>query len=243
MLISELLEVVGASLRTGTDLPLSLSVTNRFVRDFRQFSRAFSPLGQEFLSFLDTKRENIDQPHGKKDSQWGGGQITGISGWWHCHLHFGKAVLIYKPVGRNLVLAAVVDHLSVEGTGRKIQALGDYLKKVDWNPQAKEISRQTRTTAITSVSDQQLVSDLGVDTQQDQPTTDTENTGSRINQLFYAMAAEPADRQVLADFSQGKSQEIFFFFSVMEPPIPEHIVDKTTLIKIAKSALAATAAR
>lgn len=239
MLISELLEAAG----TDTDLPLTISVTNRFVRDFREFSRAFPPLGQEFLSFLETKRENIDQPHGKKDSNLGSSRIPGLSGWWHCHLHFGKAVLIYKPVGRNLVLAAVVDHLSVEGVGRKIQALGDYLKKVDWDPSAKDITRQSRTTAIRSVSDQQLASDLGVVQQQDQPTAKTDNTSSRVKELFYAMAAEPADRQVLADFINGKSQEIFFFFSVMEPPIPEDIVDNTTLIKMAKSALAATATR
>ena len=243
MLISELLEAVGGSLRTGTDQPFTISVTNRFVRDFREFSRAFPPLAEEFLAFLAAKRENIDEPHGKKDSQWGGGMIKGITGWWHCHLHFGKAVLIYKPVGRNLVLAAVVDHLSVEGTGRKIQALGEYLKKVDWDPSAKDITRKQRTTNISSVDDTQLLTQLGIATDTDQTSTDTANVTRAIKSLFYAMAVEPADRQVLADFASGKSQEVFFFFSVMEPPIPQDAVENSVLIKLAQSALSSTASR
>lgn len=243
MRLSDLLEVVAGSLRTDTDLPLSFAITNRFVRDFLEFEKAFPPLGEEFLSFLETKRTNIDQPYGKKDSQWGGGMIKGITGWWHCHLHFGKAVLIYKPVGRTLILAAVVDHLSVEGHGRKIQALGEYLKKIDWDPNAPDVKRKQRTTPLTNINDQQLITNLKLGDDTVSATPSSKDLESRVKELFYDMAAEPVDRQLLADFVTGKSQEIFFFFEIMEPPISQDSLDHTKLVQIAKSALAATAAR
>lgn len=201
----EIQEAVQSRLREPAEGDVKIAVTKRFERNFATFSKSFPKMREEFDSFLDHKLKNLDQSVGKKDTQWGGGDVDGITGWWHAHLFFGKSIVIYKPVGKTLVLAAVTDHQSVEGRGAKIKALGKYLKKINLSSDPSPESLQKQPHTITKVSPSSLKRDL------ESSDWDVSNSLSslkqQVKQFLYQMAANSVDREILTNFVANQDPE------------------------------------
>lgn len=233
MRIREILEARGgAKLRTSSEDPFSIAVTKRFVKDWREFARSFPEFVEDFNNFLNDKAANIDEPSGKKDTQWGGGQVDGLSGWWHAHMRYGKAVVIYRPVGRRLVLAAVTDHLSVEGVGHRIKALGEYLDTVSLKPDVP-LKSPMKPITVADRSEFDQASDASVDANADKPASPADaekrdrkedQATSKVTELLYSMAANSVDRVILDDYLTGSNNDLFFFMEVydIDPSVVQH---------------------
>jgi mRNA-degrading endonuclease YafQ of YafQ-DinJ toxin-antitoxin module len=234
----EIEEAVQSRLREPTEGGVKIAVTKRFEKDFASFAKSFPKLRDEFELFLDTKLKNIDQSVGKKDTQWGGGAVDGISGWWHAHLFFGKAIIIYKPVGKTLVLAAVTDHLSVEGTGAKIKALGEYLKKINLSDDPSPASFKKQPHAITKLEPSVLKSELGFadDALEVDPVAEVKK---QVKQFLYQMAANAIDREILRNFVDNKyPEELAIFLEFGDLPITYKAISHAEMMSLVKGVLA-----
>ena len=238
MRLYELFEAVDSRLRDAGESHVTVKITKRFAKDFKNF-RTIPTMVQEFERFLDTKVANINASFGKKDGQWMGGTVSKLNGWRHAHLFFGKAVIIYKAFGNTLILAAITDHLSIEGSGMRIRELGDYLDKIDFDPTISHAKMQDKSVTAQSVSPEELDTALDIDihSKLQQSAADVKSVKLRTLQLFHQIAAEPADRPLLQDFVSGKSNELMIFLKFAEPPIADDALSAEQFKEIANQSL------
>ena len=208
----ELTEAVQSRLREPKEGAVTIATTKRFDKEFASFVRKFPDLVHEFDMFHTSKIADIDMPFGKKDTQWSGGSVSGLTGWWHAHLLFGKIVIIYRPVGKKLVLASVTDHLSVEGTGLRIRSLGEYLSKVNLEDDPSRQSIKAKPNLATDVDASQLRQELGLDQNASAARSQTTDAEKAVRDFMYQVASNPKDRAVLQNFVQGHEVEEFEIF-------------------------------
>jgi mRNA-degrading endonuclease YafQ of YafQ-DinJ toxin-antitoxin module len=97
----------------------SIKATKRFIKDFSQES-GDPKLMSEFQAFLKFREENrSDAPFNAKDYAFQHGVLKGFR---HCHLVFGKRVIIYKQIGNIIYLCDFVDHAQYDGQNPKISS-------------------------------------------------------------------------------------------------------------------------
>jgi mRNA-degrading endonuclease YafQ of YafQ-DinJ toxin-antitoxin module len=192
--------------------PVVIKATKRFKKDYQDFSRRWSSFDTVFEEFVRSKIANPREPFGQKDKAGTGP----LRGWNHVHIIYGKAIVSYRIQGSTILLAAVTDHLSVEGTGIRLRALAEYLDSLD-------------------------LSKFGsFDVSDDDQSTDHSHKAT-VMELWYEMAAHPVDRQVLVQFVNGVNQDALEFLAVLDPPLAVKDVDKFTLRSWATQALDQTA--
>lgn len=185
--------------------------TKRFKKDYQEFVRAFPTFKDTFAEFIKHKHVSPQEPFGKKDYPFKGKLFNG---WEHAHIVFGKAMVIYKSSPEQILLAAVVDHLSVEGTGNRIQALAKYVKDLGM---------------------QDFVSLMA----HEEPEHDHMlNHKPAVMDLFYHMAAHESDQDLLRDFAQGKNDHVLEFLGVAVPDVQVDHMDLKVLRTWAATALA-----
>lgn len=111
-LFKELIEAK-KSKAAKSDQPWSVDYAPIFQPSFKEHLVIFPDLGDKLKKFLEIKLANPIDPsnrYGKHD-----GPFTGpLVGFWHCHLR-DDAILIYKLVGRSVLLVCVVNHAEIEG--------------------------------------------------------------------------------------------------------------------------------
>lgn len=239
MKISELLEQNPPEKTTPNPDPVSIGYTDRFVRDFKSFSK-LPNFKEEFENFLDTKLANPQSTFGQKDAAFIATRRKGLKNWWHAHIIYGKAIVTYRFVGNKLVLAAVTDHLSVEGDGPRIQSLETYLDSVNLGVEYKTPEKKKKTTPISTVAPDTFERTLGLDAEEDQSLQLAQQAAKKsVLGLFYEMAAVPQDRALLLSLVKQGDTSVLFFFDVMSPPIPQDAVSMDDLKQLAKRALSA----
>jgi len=175
--------------------------TKRFRKDYKTFAEAFASFRETFAEFIRSKYADPSKPFGKKDYPFVGTSKSGLKGWNHAHIVFGKAIAIYKANPKQILLAAVTDHLSVEGSGPRIQGLADYLDSLD----------MSNFTPIENIGVQQVKS--------------TDDYQEPIQDLFYSMAAHDTDYQMLVDFAQGTNDDVLEFLGVAVPDLDQQHLD------------------
>jgi len=208
----ELEEAVQSRLREPIEGAVTLATTKRFDKEFASFVRKFPNLVYEFDEFLTSKIADIDKPFGKKDTQWSGGAVAGLTGWWHAHLLFGQIMIIYRPVGKKLVLASVTDHLSVEGKGLRIRSLGEYLSKVNLEDDPSLKSIKAKPNLTTDIDTNTLRQEIGLGNNVSQAKSQSMDVEKAVRDFMYQVASNPTDRAVLQNFVQGRDVEEFEIF-------------------------------
>lgn len=237
MKICELLEQNTPENTEATPEPVTIGYTDRFIRDFRSFSK-LPNFKDEFEKFLDTKLADPQATFGQKDAAFIATRRKGLKNWWHAHIIYGKAIVTYRFVGTKLILATVTDHLSVEGDGPRIQSLESYLDSVDLGVDYKTQEKKKKTTSINTVAPGSLEKTLGLDAEEDPSLQLAQQAVKKsILDLFYEMAAVSQDRALLDSFVKDDDTSVLFFFDVMTPPIPRDAVSMADLKLLAKSAL------
>lgn len=211
--------------------PFVIAATRRFIRNYQDYKN-HPVVKKEFKSFLDSKENNINLPFGKKDGAWvmDPSSVRGLKGWWHAHLLFGRAIVIYKPVGNRLILADITDHKSVEGFGKAIWRLGEYLQTVD---QGLDGGQATQNSAVTNLTDTDLV-DMGVKNPQEPSAPSPEVDFDPLISFIYTAATNAQDRQLMIAYLNGENDEFGEFLEL----VPEAgTFTKDQVNEIIKSAL------
>ena len=245
MRIEELLEVRPAnpqeSAPQATSGSVTIAVTDRFMRDFGNFA-SMPKFVEEFETFLNSKFANPKQEWGKKDNAWSKGKIVPkLKGWSHAHIIFGKAIVIYRVVANKIILAAVTDHLSVEGEGLRIRNLGEYLGSIDLGLDYNATEKKKKTTPANPVTLSDLEKKLNID--KDKAASAQQPAQQAVEKsvlgLFYEMAAVPQDRALLSGLVREGDTSVLFFFDMMDPPVKRDAVSMDNLKQLARKALAA----
>lgn len=196
--------------RKSSEEPFVIAATRRFIRNYQDYKN-HPVVKKEFKSFLDSKERDINLPFGKKDSAWVSdtNMVIGLKGWWHAHLFYGKAIVIYKPVGNRLILANITDHKSVEGEGNAIQRLGEYLQTVD---QGLAGANTNANSTVTNLTDRDLV-DMGVKKPQEPgaPKVDLKE----LESFIYTAATNDQDRQLMIAYRNGENDEFREFLELV----------------------------
>jgi len=248
MKISELLEArTPKSQEPATEsppekpTPVTIAVTDRFVRDFSDFS-TMPKFVEDFETFIKSKFANPQAAWGKKDTVWSSGKmVPKLKGWSHAHIIFGKAIVIYRVVNNKIFLAAITDHLSVEGEGPRIRNLGEYVDSIDLGLAYKPQDKERKTTTANPITLPDLEKKLGIAKDQEPSAEQLAQQALQksVLALFYEMAAVPQDRALLMSLVKQGDTSVLFFFDVMNPPIPQDAVSLEDLKQLAKRALAA----
>lgn len=164
MLISELLQENSVS---------SINVTGRFEKELNKITS--DEVYDDVIDFIRFKQKHPREFFNSKD-------IVGnrlLKNWNHCHIVFGKVIISYKSNSNELILAAITDHKSVEGSGPTILAFSKYLNELsskDYIP----FNIPSKTASSKEVDE------------------------DAIQNIFYLMATHPEDRDLLEKFSKGK---------------------------------------
>lgn len=162
------------------DLPRAIMMSRRCQKEAAEFGKSFPDFKKIFLDFVNVKISH-DPPvlFGKKDGPLGGSSNAVFDQrYWHAHIIFGKAIIIYRIDRDNLYLYRVTDHLAVEGSG--IKQLARSLNDPEW-------------TSIQAPSSEPQLSP-----EQEELAKD----------LFQTMREHPDDYNVLRTFALGKSTRI-----------------------------------
>lgn len=89
----------------------TIRVTEEFEKTFGEFRRSFPQIGPTLREFL------AHRCHGGIRNTFGGKDYmmsTNLRGYWHIHLFYGKAILIYLITEKHLDLLTIIDHLSFD---------------------------------------------------------------------------------------------------------------------------------
>lgn len=221
--------------------PITILVAPRFFKDFQDFSKRFPPLADEFVNFLEAKLANPLTAAFKKDTQWHSisGSIPGLARWWHAHLHFGQAMVIYKATESTLCFATIVDHRSTEGFGHRIRKLAQYLDTIEVDPNAPKHIKVNQPVKPESMTPTELLSRLDINSSQVHSGSEKDQNAikARIKDLFWEMVGVPADKKVMTDFLRGINKELLVFFDFPSPPIPTNAVSDGDIKDIIKDVL------
>lgn len=213
MKLSDLFETVShAIIFESSNEPLVLQATQRFRRNFRRNWQLNQRVVGEFKQFIEHKQASSNTPFGIKDTAFIDPSHRGLKGWWHAHLHYGKAIVIYRVIGNKLILADIVDHKSVEGGSNAIQALAAYLTLVD---QGLAGTATSASSQVSNLSSQELV-DFGIERPQEPVITQaTPISLEPMSNLIYDAAI--TDREMISAYLQGTSNDFLEFFPIAYP--------------------------
>jgi hypothetical protein len=168
-------------------VPRVIRIARRCRKEFEEFAAAFPDFERLFDDFLRTKALSDPPPlFGKKDGPLGS-NLKVLSGYWHAHIVYGKALVIYRVDAAYLTLFRITDHLAVE-SGRMAQLglqVGSIAAKDEWD--------------TLDLPGQRLPSE------QEQAARD----------LFAMMKEHPADYRTLAAFVAGKSTEALTYVGMV----------------------------
>jgi mRNA-degrading endonuclease YafQ of YafQ-DinJ toxin-antitoxin module len=178
--------------------PFLIKATKRFKKDYQDFIKKWPEFEEIFTQFLKAKIADPRAPFGQKDKPFMDSKNLGLRGWNHAHMIYGKVILTYKVQQNVITLAAVTDHLSVEGVGPRIRALGAYLNSVD-------------TSSVDPFQ--------GVSTSSQPESTQSDLHKPTVMDLFYEMAAHESDRNILIQFVKGENDHVLEFLALLDPPI------------------------
>jgi mRNA-degrading endonuclease YafQ of YafQ-DinJ toxin-antitoxin module len=177
--------------------PRSLIIerTNRFVKEFDKFSRAYPQIDSILKKFILFKMQHPNSPFNKRDTPFTGGVLSGLA--WHFHIIATYCVLIYKVENSNLKLFAVVDHSGYGGSAET--SLGKYIKSLsDSDYKVFKIEPESKINLLTS-SEQKAISDEFYDWAAKNP--EDFKSQSVVDLLDIAvMASEKSEEQILATF-------------------------------------------
>lgn len=97
--------------------------TENFIRDLKEFEKAYPSLSATFRDFVKQKVTSNDL-FGRKD----GPSLGPLKGFNHAHLIFGKAIIFYRITPEGLFLAHIDDHAAIDGHNERGRNLGRQLQ-------------------------------------------------------------------------------------------------------------------
>lgn len=178
MRISDLFPLTEAIQSRPRTTPRIIRVSQRFEKEYAEFRDAFPDFRKLFVSFLRSKVLNDPPPQfGQKDTPFSSNNRK-LVGYWHAHIIYGKALVIYDVDGIHLTLYRVTDHLAVEASRQSTlgNTLGTIQRDDSWD----------------------IMPLPAPDLPHDQ--------AERATDLFQTMASHPADYRTLKSYAEGRGE-------------------------------------
>lgn len=106
----------------------NVKASKRFIKNFSQEAEIKPELFTELLNFVRFRLANQSNvAYNARDYAF----HTVAKGFRHCHLIFGKRIIVYKQIGNVLYLLDFCDHSEYEG--KKLLRMADTLNNINFN--------------------------------------------------------------------------------------------------------------